>query len=230
MVLEIWCVFDIFISLFRLFFALLPLKQPYQWNFSKNKKSTWIYDQFTYVHQKLLWDDLQFLRYGGWKMELLILIWGYLLPFYLSNSLKNKNLKKWKKKKKKNKNFKKLKKKKKKKKNWRYHHFTHMYQNLLSDDLWFLRYRTWQMELRVLILGYFSLFYPFNSLNNQIFEKMKKNSGDIIIFHMWTKNYDETIYSFRKMVRERWKCYFWFLTIFCPFTPAGVEKLKNLKK
>ena len=103
MVLEIWCVFDIFISLFRLFFALLPLKQPYQWNFSKNKKSTWIYDQFTYVHQKLLWDDLQFLRYGGWKMELLILIWGYLLPFYLSNSLKNKNLKKWKKKKKKRK-------------------------------------------------------------------------------------------------------------------------------
>ena len=35
--------------------------------------------------------------------------------------------------------------KKWKKKAWRYHYFTYVYQELWSDDVWFLRYNVWQM-------------------------------------------------------------------------------------
>ena len=38
---------------------------------------------------------------------------------------------------------------------------------------------------------------------NQNFAKMKKNSGDIIILHMCTKNYDQMMYGSLDMVRER---------------------------
>ena len=40
----------------------------------------------------------------------------------------------------------KIKKKKKWKKAWSYHHLTHVYQKLWSDDVWFLRYGVWRMD------------------------------------------------------------------------------------
>ena len=49
-----------------------------------------------------------------------------------------------------------------------------MYQKLRSDDVRFLRYSAWQMQL-FFILGHFSLFYPPNSPKNQNFKKMKKS-------------------------------------------------------
>ena len=65
-----------------------------------------------------------FLRYGGWW----IVIFHFGLFFAL---LKNKI---------------KIKKKMKKKNTWRYHHFTHVYQKLWSDDVQFLIYGAQWMD------------------------------------------------------------------------------------
>ena len=48
--------------------------------------------------------------------------------------------------------------------------------------------------------------------------KTKKTLGDIIILHMYTKNYDQMMYDSSDMLSEGCK-YFLFLTIFCLFTP-----------
>ena len=53
-----------------------------------------------------------------------------------------------------------------------------------------------------LLLGYFLHFYPSNNSKNQNFKKMKKRPGDIIIFHMCTKNYDKMMYGSSDMVRD----------------------------
>ena len=50
----------------------------------------------------------------------------------------------------------------------------------------------WHMT-DVIFIFHFGLFLPFYHLNspkNQNFKKMKKTTGDIIILHMRTKNYD----------------------------------------
>ena len=73
-----------------------------------------------------------------------------------------------------------------------------------SDDVPFLRYGAWQMKLLFLMLGYFSPFYPPNSPKNQYFGKIKKNTGDIIILKMCTKNYDQMMYGSWDMVCNRW--------------------------
>ena len=47
-------------------------------------------------------------------------------------------------------------------------------------------------------LSFWTIFlscYPPNKLKNQNFEKMKKISGDFIILHMCTKNYDHMMYA-----------------------------------
>ena len=46
-------------------------------------------------------------------------------------------------------------------KSWRYHHFTHVYQNSCSYALLFLRYGMWQMQLLFFIMGYFLPFYTW---------------------------------------------------------------------
>ena len=57
----------------------------------------------------------------------------------------------------------------------------------------FLRYGVIQTELFVL-LGQFLLFYPPNNPENQNFEKMIKESADVIIFHTCTKNNNHMMY------------------------------------
>ena len=50
-------------------------------------------------------------------------------------------------------------------------------------------YCSWDIERKrqfFVVLGYFFPFYPSNNLENQNLDKMKKNSGDIIILHMST--------------------------------------------
>ena len=75
-----------------------------------------------------------------------------------------------------------------------------MYQNLWSDDVWFLRYGVWQMQLLFLILGYY--FYPSISPKVKILKKWKKMHGHIIILHRCTKNYDQMMYSSWDMVKK----------------------------
>ena len=74
---------------------------------------------------------------------------------------------------------------------WRYHHFTHVYQNSQSYDVRFLRYRVRQTEFFV-ILGHFLPFQPPDNLENQNF-KIEKNTWRYYHFthlhHKW-QSYD----------------------------------------
>ena len=123
------------------FFALLPpTLYTYGQNTKKKKKekNTWQYYHFTNVYhkwqyhlfielyQKLWSDDVQFLRYGAWQMQLLFLILSNFCPF---TPLKPKISK-----------F-----RKSEKSTWRYPHFTYAYQKLCSDDVRFLRYGAWRV-------------------------------------------------------------------------------------
>ena len=87
----------------------------------------------------------------------------------------------------------------------------------------------WQAEFFV-ILDCFLPYYPPNNPKNQNFEKMKTTPGDIIILHIYTKNYDQMMFGSWDMVRERCNCYFSFWAIFSPFTPLTAQKIKILKK
>ena len=61
---EIWCVTDVIIFHFGLFFALLPKNQ----HFRKMKKNTCWYHHFIQVYQTSLSYAILFLRYGVWQM------------------------------------------------------------------------------------------------------------------------------------------------------------------
>ena len=77
-------------------------------------------------------------------------------------------------------------------------------------------------------------FYLSNSLKNQNFKKMKKTSGDIIILHKCTKNYDHMLCCPWDKVHDRCNYSFSFWVIFCPFTPRTpplkAQKIKISKK
>ena len=53
------------------------------------------------------------------------------------------------------------------------------------------------------ILDNFLPLYPPNNLKNQNFQKMKTTTGDIIILHMCTKNYDQMMYGSWDVVPDR---------------------------
>ena len=53
------------------------------------------------------------------------------------------------------------------------------------------------------VLDYISPFYPTENPENQNFEKIKTNPGDIIILHMCTKAYDQMKYGSWDMVHGR---------------------------
>ena len=78
-------------------------------------------------------------------------------------------------------------------------------------------------------MGCFLPFDPPNSPKNWNFEKMKKISGDIIIWHMCSKNYDQVIYSSWDMLCDGCN-YFSFWAIFWPFIPLTAKNIKILKK
>ena len=56
-----WAIFCPFISLTA---QKIKIKRKMK---KKTKKSTWRYNHFTYVYQKL-WSDVRFLAYGAWQM------------------------------------------------------------------------------------------------------------------------------------------------------------------
>ena len=68
-----------------------------------------------------------------------------------------------------------------------------MYQKSWSYAILFLRYDTWGCNY----FSFWAIFCPFTSPNpfnspkNQNFTKVKKVLGDIIIFHICTKNYNQ---------------------------------------
>ena len=89
--------------------------------------------------------------YSSWDIEqniLKLVILGHFFPFYPIKNRKNQDFKKW-------------------KICWRYHHFTHVYQNSQSYDVWFLRYKVRQTEFFV-ILGHFCPFTTHPPPNDEI--------------------------------------------------------------
>ena len=92
-----------------------------------------------------------------------------------------------------------LKKMKKKKNTRRYHHFTLGHHKLWSYYVWFLRYGAWQTKFFLMFWSFFALLPQ----ENQNFEMMKEVSGDIIISHMCTKNYDQIMFNTWDMVHDK---------------------------
>ena len=67
-----------------------------------------------------------------------------------------------------------------------------VYQKSQSWHVQFLRYSVDNLFLN---FGPFLPFYPIFGPKNKNFQKMKKASGDIIIFHKCTKNNDHTMHG-----------------------------------
>ena len=121
-------------------------------------------------------------------------ILGSILPFYPPSTLKKWKYQKW-------------------KKPWRYDHFTQVYCS-------------WDMvcERCNCYFSFWAIFLPFNPPNspkNENFKTMKKHL--YISFYISTKNYDQMLYCYWDMVRDRCN-YFSFWTIFCPFTQLSIWK------
>ena len=80
----------------------------------------------------------------------------------------------------------------------------------------------------IVILDHFLPFYPPNKPKNQNFEKMKKLSGDIIILHRHTINYNHMMYGSWDMEYDRQ--FFVILDRFLSFYPPTSPKINILKK
>ena len=160
------------------------------------------------MYQKSWWFDLQFLRYRVWRCswdilrmcikshnhmsysfwntdwdrETFLSFWATFCPFTALTTPKIELLKKM-----------------KKKNTRRYHHFTLGHHKLWSYYVWFLRYGAWQTEFFLMFWSSFALLPQ----ENQNFEMMKEVSGDIIISHMCTKNYDQIMFNTWDMVHDK---------------------------
>ena len=100
-------------------------------------------------------------------------------------------------------------------------------QKWQSYDAWFLRYGVQRAEFFV-ILDCFLPFYPLTTAKKKNFEKLKKASRDIIILHMCTLNNIHMMYGSWDMERDG-QNFLSFWTIFCPFTPLTIQKIKFWK-
>ena len=78
-------------------------------------------------------------------------------------------------------------------------------------------------------MGYFLPFDPPNNRENENFEKIKKNPGDIIISKLCTTNDDHIMYGLWDI--KRTKQFFVFLGYFLPFYPTNnPENQISIKK
>ena len=126
----------------------------------------------------------------------IFVILGPFLPIYFTNQ-KIKILKKW-------------------KNSWRYFHFTFVYHEWQSYNVWFLRYGVQQAK-SFLILDHFLSFYWKNKI-------LKKKPGDIISLHLCTTNDNHMMYG---SLDIRWNRLNFLRTIFCPFNPPSPKNLEN---
>ena len=99
---------------------------------------------------------LAFVAQQIWRWQNFLSFWTIFVLLHPQQAKKSKFWKKW-------------------KNNWRYYHFTQVRHKWQSYDVWFLRYEAWRTEFFV-ILDQFLPFYPHNNLENQNFEKLKKNT------------------------------------------------------
>ena len=187
-------------SHFGLFFALLPPNSPKNQNFEKLTKTPGdiiILHMCTQNYDHMMYG---FFRYGAWWMSL-FLFWAIFCPFTLLTAREIKILKKMKK----------------------MPPGDIIILHMCTKNYCQMVYDFWDMVCDRCNYFYFALLpieagAPPNNTRNQNFEKMKKVPGDVIVLHIYTKNYDQMMYSSWDIVRDRCNCYFSFWAVFCPFT------------
>ena len=161
--------------------------------------------------------------YSSWDIErdrLKLVILGHFLPFYSPKNQKNHNFEKMKKiagdiiillMRTKNHN-----------------HMMYGSWDTEWDTEFFAILEVCQREFSV-ILDHFLPFDHPDDLKNQNLEKLKETPGGIIILHMCTINDNHMVYGSWDMECER-QNFLSFWTIFCPFNPLTIHKIKILIK
>ena len=93
-----------------------------------------------------------------------------------------------------------------------------------------MMYCSWDMKHdKHNFLSFWTIFAhlpALNNLENQSFEKNKKNPGDVITLHLWAINENDRIYGSWNMECDRHD-FLSFWTIFCPFTPLNNLENQN---
>ena len=96
--------------------------------------------------------------------------------------------------------------------------------------IWCMVPKIWSATDRIVChFGSFFLpFYPPNNPKNQIFDRMKKMDGDIMILLKFTINDNHMMYgSWNTKCDSQNFLLFW--TVFCPTTPLTPQNIKILK-
>ena len=133
--------------IFGYFLLFCTLSRPKNKPFKKNEKSTWRYPNFTQFYQESWSYAILFLRFGVWRMQLLLFILGYFLRFYPPYNPKNENFK-----------------------TIILHRCTKNHDHMLYCSWDMVRDRSNFFSF----WAFFLPFYPPNSLKNQNFKKIKK--------------------------------------------------------
>ena len=111
----------------------------------------------------------------------------------------------------------------------RHYPFTHVYHKWRSYDVWFLRYKTWQ----VVFLSFWAIFYPLTLLTTRKIKILKneKNSWRYHNLIKCTKNDNHLIYSFWDMQCKRHNFLsFWVIFTLLPHLQPKKSKFwKNEK-
>ena len=206
----------------RVLFLLIPvnkdLKQIHIWERQK-------YCQFRLIktfRKVLFYSTVLGNRtiYGSWDMKCTrqncFAILGHFLLFYSPNSLKNKSLKKY------------LKKKKKRLEISSF--YTSVPKTIIIG---YTVLEIWHVT-GVIVIFHFGLYFsilppPPKQPKKWKIQKMKKKHVNIIILHKCTKNHDHMLCCSWDMLCDRCNCYFSFWVIFCPFNPLRAQKIKISK-
>ena len=150
-------------------------------------------------------------KYGSWDMKHdghNFCHFGPLFAHLPPNNSKNQNFKNW-------------------KKCLEILSFYTLYHKCQLYDIWLLRYGAWQTKFFVLLDNILH-FYPLKTLKIRILKKTKERPGDIIL-HMSAIIDNHVMYGSWDMKRDR-QNFLSFWTVFCPFTPLKLWKMKILKK
>ena len=105
--------------------------------------------------------------------------------------------------------------------------YIYVYYKWRSYDISFLKYKVRQTGIFV-TLGHFLPFQPPDNPENQNF-KIKRNTGDIIILHIWTINDNHMMYGSWDMEHDR-QIFFVILDHFTLYWPRKSKFWKNEKK